>query len=282
MVGISIIVFVLSLMLTACTPSPGEEANASEPPSETTVAIDSTFTSSPDAMITESPLPPAGIDRTIDLSVLDPFKLDGKTVISERYGVALLEFGTIYFDAGDLSEDAKDIVVGEVLATYYTDVDAGGMIFYDFKLSEVLRGDLGAGDTITVVSYGGYIRGSVYVQVHGDKEFDQPLTEDDLILSSSGVPLPIVGDRYVLFMLGCDNSRYAAGAYGVCGDFMGRYFLDGESVKRYAPVDAPYFYTKNGERFDASNPIPNDPKTLSELRTIVSETPLIDKQESAD
>jgi hypothetical protein len=165
MAGICVIVLVFSL-LTACVSAPGAEANVSDPASETSAAIGTTETPTPDAVISESPLPPAGIDR--------------------------------------------------------------------------------------------------------------PLTEDDLILSSSGVHLPAAGEQYVLFIYGRDYSKYAAGAYGVCGDFMGRYFLDGESVKRYTPADAPCFYTKNGEYYDAGNPIPNDPKTLRELRTVVADTPLRD------
>lgn len=260
--GISVIVLVISLLLTACNITPGAKANVSAPASETKAAIESTVTPSSDAMSSDSPSEPTGIDRTVDLSTLDPFEPPAEET-PPGGGVALLEFGTIYYDAGDLSEDAKDIVVGEVLATYYTDVDANPIIYYDFKISEVLRGDLGVEDTITVGHFGGYTRGSA---------------KDDLILDSgSGVPFPAVGDQYVLFMQGSDYWQFPTGVYALCGGFMGRYFVDGESVKRYTPYDSPYFYIKNGEYFDANNPIPNDPKTLPELRTVVSETPLVDK-----
>lgn len=280
MAGISVLALILSL-LAACAAVPGTGTTVSDPPSVTTAAIEPAATPSPDAIVSESPLP-AGINRTADISALDPFEPPAEETPLIGGGVALLEFWKIYYDAADLSEDAKDIVVGEVLAIYCTDVDAQGMIFYDFKLSEVLRGDLGVGDTITVASYGGYIRQSVFVQVYGHEKFNRPLTEDGLIVDSgSGVPFPAVGDQYVLFMEGHDNSQFPPGVYGVCGGFMGRYYLDGESVKRHVPDDSPYFYIKNGERYDPNDPIPNDPKTLSELRTVVAKTPLIDKQTSS-
>ncbi|MCF0121379.1 MAG: hypothetical protein HUJ65_07050 [Oscillospiraceae bacterium] len=196
---------------------------------------------------------------------LETFDIAGKNIYS--FGAGTVDFVKIFRCAEDLCEVAKTVVIGEVLEVFYSDKNAVAMTCYDFKISDSLRGDLGVNDIITVVENGGYIRGDVYDSIYGSVHFEKTLTADDLIASSfCGTPMPEVGDKYILFL---GDTRYMEGTYSPYGAFMGKYYIDGESVYRATPPSEPWYYIPQGESKD------HDQKTVSEVIEAVEKTPAI-------
>jgi hypothetical protein len=167
--------------------------------------------------------------------------------------------------------EADLIVRGEVVDVYFTDVDARACIYYDFRILEVLRGDLGAGDLITVSHYGGYVRGSVYSRVYSRRVWEKVLpdnpTDRDLVrYEIIGHSFPAVGDQYVLAI---KPQPFTEGAYTVHFDAMGRYFVYRDVYGGVTLVwrAKPYMNWFKEDKFP-------DVKTLDELRELVASTPL--------
>ncbi|MDR3277804.1 MAG: hypothetical protein LBT12_03435 [Oscillospiraceae bacterium] len=265
---IILIACILAASVGACSASVGAPGSPSRPPVvETTPG---SIASGNDASggayaapeVSEA-APSLGIDKTAEI---DAFDISGKAVISET--VAEPDFSRIYRNAAELSQVAEYIVSGEVLDVYYTDIDARPQIYYDFKITDVHRGDFNIDDIITIGEYGGYVRGSVFAEVYGADKFDEPLTDDDLIhYSFYTAPEPAVGEEYMLFMAASD---ILSDTYSLYGGFMGKYTISADAVTRYTPENQPYFY--------AIDSVSDDQETLADVITAVESTQLIENQ----
>jgi len=247
------IMIILLTLLSACT-------STAEPASETPSPIESI--SPPTAETTEhSEVPvPDGIDRTADLSGYFPFTpdLDEAEIITLSPNIDLQP---ILLNSEQLCEGGEHIVIGKVTETYYVDVAGLDRVYYDFQLEEVLKGDLGAGDTITVVRSGGYVRGNVFAELNGfvplqyfDNTQQLTLTNKHLLRWDYGIQTLVPGERYALFLV---PKVYLDGVYGESSGMSGIYRIDGEAVN--------YLFS---EFLDNSSDLLSI-TTLSELRTTV-------------
>ena len=252
--GISI---VLLVFLNACAK---HDAPAAVQPS------DDAPSPSPSATATAEPTPiptPIGVDRTVDISGYKPFvpNLENSTVLTATYDEITNDLKT---SIEDLMTIPENIVIGEVVEIYYTDVAGIDAIYCNYKLSEVLKGGLGVNDTITAVHYGGYMRGDVYTNNAGlilmryldgvQKEVE--LTSEHLLKWDYGVPNPAIGDRYALFL---SQKAVPEGVYGNPLNCAGTYRVDGEELTFIDPV----YYAASSDLCDITN--------LAQLRTIVEE-----------
>lgn len=192
----------------------------------------------------------SGVDRTVDV---ESFDINGMSVAVT--GSSSADFLKTYPDAASLCADADVIIVGTVQNVKYTDTNAEARIYYDFLVGESWEGEMGNGDIVTIVQSGGYVRGDVFRQVHGDKG-DQRLTKNDLIKETAfGAPFPQQGDKYVLFL-----REMFDGTYSPLNNYMGKYTISGKTVERYEPDTESYI----------SNSISrSDPNSLNGLRDTV-------------
>ena len=173
-------------------------------------------------------------DRTIPFEGID---IEGKEVVMTGTGEADIE--TSYLTAESLVPDSAYIVKGKVEKVTYSHVDGNAITFYDLQLEEVWadrvhEGDeaLIAGDIITVYQPGGYVLGDVFSSYRSEKI---NIPADSLVLQTIlGMPLPIEGAEYVLFMTDSPEPAYK-GIFMVTGVYQGRYIIEGDQVRRYAP-----------------------------------------------
>lgn len=204
-----------------------------------------------------------GTDYTVTVDNFDP---SGNIVASALGGSP--EFSYIYEDSSELSQVSQLIVIGEVIDIQYTDTNARPSTLYDFRISEVLRGNFEKNDVITIEEYGGFVRGSVYKSVYGDLKFGNTLSDDELIQISplGNAPSPKIGDKYILFLA---ESDIIPGTYCTFGTYMGKYIIkNGTFVSRHDP-DA----DQTGQDSLYTTEITNTPLTVNDIISSVEETP---------
>lgn len=195
-------------------------------------------------------------DRTVTVEGLD---IEGRPV-AETASMNP-DLGTSYLTPESLVPDSQLIVHGTVTRVTCSDVDGDAVTLYDVELEEVWlddqAGGAGAlipGDRITVLQPGGYIPGDAFSAARGGRP---GYTSEDLVLQTYfGTPLPVVEDEYVLFLT---EASVFPGVYAVTGFYQGRFTVDGESVSRYRP--------------EGTAPYADDAATLSELRARIEALP---------
>ena len=128
------------------------------------------------------------------------------------------------------------------------------MILYDFAIEEVYKGSLNKNDLISILTNGGYVRASKYVELYGRERFsnytDEKINNTVIMSDNMGMPIPKVGDKYLLFLSAPidDEPPFPNGAYVEKGGFMGRYVEANNHFIRYKPADEPDFYMGGEEK----------------------------------
>lgn len=156
------------------------------------------------------------------------------------------------------SEVSKIIVIGYVNSIRYADHVSTFMpayTIYDFEITDVLRGDFGKGDMISIIEYGGYMRGEAYDKTLKGLGW---FTENDVIevLPFYHVPTLDVGSEVVMFL---NRSDVLRGTYRSVAAHMGRYLIDeNNNVFRYTKNSDIWVYGTLDELIDAVENTPFD------------------------
>ena len=140
----------------------------------------------------------------------------GENTEFKAEGYRVPDYGKTYPTVSSLCGDSDGIVVGTVLDVWYTDENASALTYYDLLIEECWEGPFAEGDRITVGEAGGYIRGDVFFDAHGNKSAQGlDFTKDDVIRNNGfGSPEPKHGDRYVVFLqYGAYNLFRTVGAF---------------------------------------------------------------------
>ena len=188
-------------------------------------------------------------DKTVNVESFEP--KDFSNIISVSMAT---DFEKIYKTKEELYDASQNIVYGTVKELSYFDESGAAHVLCDFEVEKVYKGSLAENDLISVLTAGGYVRLSKRIEIYGKGKFEN-YTEKQInntIIKSdnTGVPTPKVGEKCLLFLSAPINNEppFPNGAYGVMGDFMGRYTQQGDELVRYKPVDEPDFYGDGEER----------------------------------
>ncbi|MBR2717238.1 MAG: hypothetical protein IKD79_05830 [Oscillospiraceae bacterium] len=171
------------------------------------------------------------------------------------------DIGTSYLYPESLVPDSEYVVLGKTADVTFANAEGSAVTLYDVELEEVWlspggNGDvLIPGDRITVLQPGGYTPGDAFAAARGGR---QDMSADELVLQTVfGMPLPEVGDEYVLFLTEATGSAFS-GVYAVTGVWQGRFRINGERVSRYRPP-------RHASYADSA-------ETLDELRAQIADT----------
>lgn len=147
------------------------------------------------------------------------------------------DFAVGYSTLGQLRQAADVIVRGEVTDVSYLDFNSTAYTKVMLKVSKCLKGDIAAGDEITIMEVGGI---TSMATIKGDKF--GPTTKQDadtkVSVQLDGAPLSRIGDKCIYF-LGTGAIGVVPGTYYVpLGAFQGRFKIDNNGVaKRFVPTD---------------------------------------------
>jgi hypothetical protein len=150
--------------------------------------------------------------------------------------MASADFTVLYDNVGGLKKAADLIVRGEVTGVSYLDFNSTAYSKVTLRVSKCLKGDVAAGEEITIVEVGGV---TTMATVNGDK-FGGPTeldAETEVTVLLEGAPLSEVGEK-CLYFLGTGSIGVVPGTYYVpLGAFQGRFKIDDAVAKRFVPVD---------------------------------------------
>lgn len=146
------------------------------------------------------------------------------------------DFAVLYSSLAQLKDAADLIVRGQVTDVSYLDFNSTAYTAVTLAVSKCFKGDVAAGDEITIVEVGGV---TTMATVEGDKF--GPTTQADentkVSVQLEGAPLTQVGDKCVYF-LGTGTIGVVPGTYYVpLGSFQGRFKVDNGVAKRFVPSD---------------------------------------------
>ncbi len=161
-------------------------------------------------------------------------------------------FARIYYRVSELYEDSTDILHGTVKSTENFDETGVGNTLYQFEITKTYKGDLQPGQTISVMTSGGYVRVSKMIEVFDNEFRFSDLTEaqkqngvyEDFFM---GVPIPEAGEEYVLFLASTKDDDpqppFPSGIYVEKGTFQARFVKreDG-TFSRHVPPYEPEFF----------------------------------------
>lgn len=207
------------------------------------------------------------VDKTISVDSFDPNDFSSKIIESMSPS-----FSKLYKDQSELYEVATNVVYGTVKDTAYFDESGAAHILYDFAIDEVYKGSLNEGDVISVLTLGGYVRLSKYIEVYGNTRFedytDEQINATVMESDNMGIPTPEVGDKYLLFLSDpiADEAPFPNGAYVEKGSFMGRYAEQGDEFVRYKPESEPDFYLGAEEKISKTSVEVNFKKAKDEIK----------------
>ena len=150
--------------------------------------------------------------------------------------MASADFAVVYANVGQLKKAADLIVRGEVTEVSYLDFNSTAYTRVTLKVSKCLKGDVAAGEEITIAEVGGV---TSMATVKGDK-FGAPTELDaktEVTVLLDGAPLSEVGEE-CLYFLGTGSIGVVPGTYYVpLGAFQGRFKVDKDVAKRFVPAD---------------------------------------------
>jgi hypothetical protein len=150
-------------------------------------------------------------------------------------GYVEVDFKVLYRSVAQLKQAADVVVRGEVTAVSYLDRENAPTTKVTLKVAKCLKGDVKAGDEITILEPGGIVSRASTV---GDK-FGSPTKEDydtKVKMLMDGAPLTEVGDR-CLYFLGVDDLHLAPGvSYYPLGFFQGRFVIHDGVAERFVPA----------------------------------------------
>jgi hypothetical protein len=150
-------------------------------------------------------------------------------------GYAEVDFAVLYRSVTQLKQASDVVVRGAVTAVSYLERDSSPMTRVTLKVARCLKGDVKAGDELTIIEGGGIISRASLV---GDK-FGAPTKVDydtKVKILMDGAPLTEVGDR-CLYFLGVDDVRLVPGvSYCPIGCFQGRFIIHDGVAERFVPA----------------------------------------------
>lgn len=183
------------------------------------------------------------VDKTVSIESFEPNDFSISATSTSAFS-----FEKIYKNKDELYNDATNIVYGTVRDISYFDETGVAMILYDFEIEEVYKGSLNKNDMISILTDGGYVRVSKYVELYGKTRFsnytDAQIKKAVIAYDNMGMPTPEAGDKYLLFLSAPidDEPPFPNGAYVEKGGFMGRYVEQEDGFVRYKPQNEPEFY----------------------------------------
>ncbi len=179
------------------------------------------------------------------------------------------DFARIYYRVPDLYEDSTDILRGTVKSTENFDETGVGQTLYQFEITKTYKGDLKPGQTISILARGGYLRVSKMIEVFDNEFRFSDLTEEqkqngvyeDFFM---GIPIPKVGEEYVLFLASTKDDPqppFPPGIYGEIGTFQARFVKreDGTFSRHIPPYEPEFFRDSDAQE------TPKQSFTLAEL-----------------
>jgi hypothetical protein len=160
------------------------------------------------------------------------------------------DFTVMYESAGQLTEAAALVVRGEVTQVSYVEFNSTAYTNVTLRVSQCLKGDVAAGDEITIAEVGGV---TSMAAVNGDK-FGAPTAKDaasKVRVLLEGAPLSEVGDK-CLYFLGLGSIGVVPGTYYVpLGAFQGRFKVANSLAERFVPAGWGAEYTSLSMAEDA-------------------------------
>lgn len=241
----------LVLLCAGCTSNPPEHTSSKE----NTVSVVSGQSASSEQSKT-SPVNQTGGTKANESSfpyTQGPLKLSfygagtgGYELVQTRNSIPSIEpLPTV----DSLCAKSDQIVYGTVTEVTNYDALGTGSSLYQFRVETSYKGDLKAGQTISVVTVGGYIRVSKLMELENASysHLSQSQQKNGVYLDTLyGAPLPQKGDACMLFLCypqRSSESPWPKDAYQQTGAFQGRFLLRADgTLTRYVPKDEPTFY----------------------------------------
>lgn len=190
------------------------------------------------------PVPPqeqyVGGDRTVEV---EPVDITGKNV-TEIGSIAC--FATIYNNPTELLADSEVAVYAQVESVAYFTLEGVPWNKMDVLVLDAFKGDVQAGDRISITQFGGYLPLTEQIRAFhdGDKFSDMTQEEIDSTVfkkTMEGAPLPEAGERGVYFVVRAVTEGLPEGAYEVNCSFQSQYILNDSGIlERYAPMEGYY------------------------------------------
>lgn len=181
-----------------------------------------------------------GVDRTVEV---EPVNITGKDV-TEIGSIAC--FATIYNNPTDLLAGSNAAVYAQVESVEYFTLGGVPWNKMDVLVLDAYKGDVQAGDRISITQFGGYLPLAEQIRVFNDGDKFSNMTQEEIDntvfkKTMEGAPLPEVGERGVYFLVTDSTPDLPEGAYEVKSSFQGKYILNDEgNLERYAPTEGYY------------------------------------------
>lgn len=181
-----------------------------------------------------------GMDRTVEV---EPVDITGKNV-TEIGSYAC--FATIYNNPTDLLAGSNAAVYAQVESVEYFTLGGVPWNKMDVLVLDAYKGDVQAGDRISITQFGGYLPLAEQIRVFNDGDKFSNMTQEEIDntvfkKTMEGAPLPEVGERGVYFLVTDSTPDLPEGAYEVKSSFQGKYILNDEGIlERYAPTEGYY------------------------------------------
>lgn len=211
-----LLVFTLAVLFTSCSQKKGEIQ------SQVSSVVSATKSAARDKTV--------AVPNTLqmDMGTIPPDKIQKTSFSTEKIKA--------YKTINELMGDTEEVIRGKILKVEYFTVGKVAYTKADISVSEVLKGSLTAGDTITVCKTGGYaLLKSIDpdIQQKFPKMTDAELNQTVVDVSFEGDPHPQAGQEGVFFL----NTKFESlpkGAYMTVGDYLGEFqFAENNVLKRH-------------------------------------------------
>lgn len=185
-------------------------------------------------------------DKTVSFEKLDVSNIANNT---KHNIVSIPDFATRFQTVEDITKYSSYIVKGTVKDTYFTVIEGMPYTVIDMNIDENIMGDLKENETITILSYGGYI--SVQQIIDADKNnekfSDIPKEERKTTYYSDkfiDADFPKQGEEYVMCLM---DSCLKKGVYEPVNAFESIFKKTGNEYVRTLPSPDYYGSVSKGE-----------------------------------
>jgi hypothetical protein len=216
--------------------------------------------------VAEEPSAPeqiVGDDLRISVEEID---LAGLELPEPQGGIAaMLSWATPHDSLDDLRGESSDIIRGIVVDVRFAIGDGEPFTVVDVKVDEALKGNLGSGDLISIIQYGGYITIQEIVDSRDNGERFSGIPQEQWATTViekrlTDEPYPQAGDSFVYFL----NAEVTELSQGQLA-----YSLPGQYYSRYKAGDDGVFTRAVTEDYGAEGPLFNS-FTIAELRALLA------------
>ena len=146
------------------------------------------------------------------------------------------DFTVKYSSLAQLNKAAEVVVRGEIEEVSYVDFNTTAYTRTTLKVSECLKGDIKAGQDITIAEIGGI---TTMATVKGDK-FGEPTAADratKVRVLLEGAPLSEVGEKCLYFLGSGEIGVFRDAYYVPLGAFQGSFKIRNGLAERFVPAD---------------------------------------------